>query len=80
MKRHRDEVARLSLQLAHWKAQAETQTLASYHLQETLEDVKKLVEVSGREWKGRWWEEQGDRSLLLTSYRRCLRMWRRYWR
>ncbi|XP_050729570.1 uncharacterized protein LOC127005091 isoform X5 [Eriocheir sinensis] len=45
VQRHRDEVGRLSAELAHWKAQAQTQTLAAYRLQETLEDVKKLVEV-----------------------------------
>ncbi|XP_045105671.1 uncharacterized protein LOC123501150 isoform X2 [Portunus trituberculatus] len=45
VRRHREEVARLSSQLSQWKAQAETQTLAAYRLRETLEDVQKLVEV-----------------------------------
>ncbi|XP_069958516.1 serine-rich adhesin for platelets isoform X5 [Cherax quadricarinatus] len=42
---HKSEVAMLVAELAKWKHEAETQALASHHLEETVKDLRKLTEV-----------------------------------
>lgn len=45
VRNHKTEIATLVAELAKWKSQAEKQAVAAHDLEETIKDLKKLIEV-----------------------------------